>query len=323
MKKLLAVLLVLVMIFSFVGCKAKTGEVNIYVLSGPTGIGSVNLRADAEAGKTLNTYNFKMVDANDEIVAAISKGEADIAAVATNLAATLYNRTEGKVTVIAVNTSSVLSILTNGVELSSINDLKGKTIYAPGQGANPEYILRYVLTSNGINPDSDVTINFVSDGSELPAIWAKEETKDAVIMAPQPVATTILGKYENAKTAFDMGNEWDKVSKDSSLMMGCVIVRNDFLEKNEGVVETFLKEYEASIKKATEDIENTATLCETYKIIPKAAIAKKAIPNCGLTFKTGEEMKAGLNGYLNVMFSANPKSIGGALPADNFYYAKK
>lgn len=323
MKKLLAVLLVLVMIFSFAGCKAKTGEVNIYVLSGPTGIGAVNLRADAEAGTTQNTYNFKMVDANDEIVAAISKGEADIAAVATNLAATLYNRTEGGVTVIAVNTSSVLSILTNGAELTKITDLKGKTIYTPGQGANPEYILRYVLSSNGLDPDNDVTINFVSDGSQLPAIWEKEENKDAVIMAPQPVATNILNKYKTAKTAFDMGAEWDKISEESSLMMGCVIVRNEFLEKNEGVVETFLKEYEASIKKATEDIEVTATLCETYKIIPKAAIAKKAIPSCGLTFKTGEEMKAGLKGYLTVMYNANPKSIGGALPADTFYYAEK
>ncbi len=323
MKKLLAVLLVLVMIFSFAGCKAKTGEVNIYVLSGPTGIGAVNLRADAEAGTTQNNYNFKMVDANDEIVAAISKGEADIAAVATNLAATLYNRTEGGVTVIAVNTSSVLSILTNGTELTKITDLKGKTIYTPGQGANPEYILRYVLSSNGLDPDNDVTINFVSDGSQLPAIWEKEENKDAVIMAPQPVATNILNKYKTAKTAFDMGAEWDKISEESSLMMGCVIVRNEFLEKNEGVVETFLKEYEASIKKATEDIETTATLCETYKIIPKAAIAKKAIPSCGLTFKTGEEMKAGLKGYLTVMYNANPKSIGGALPADDFYYAEK
>lgn len=325
MKKILAVILSLALVFALVGCgnAQKTGEVNIYVLSGPTGIGAVNLRADAEAGKTENTYNFKMVDANDEIVAAVSTGKADIAAVATNLASSLYNKTEGNVTVIAVNTTSVLSILTNGAEIKDIKDLKGKTIYSPGQGANPEYILRFVLSSNGIDPDKDVTINFVSDGSQLPAIWAKPENKDAVIMAPQPVASSILGKFEGSKAVFDMGEEWAKASKDSSLYMGCVIVRNDFLAKNEGVVKTFLKEYEASIKKATEDIETTASLCETYGIIPKAALAKKAIPSCGLTFITGSEMKTGLSGYLTVMFNENAKSIGGALPKDDFYYAAK
>lgn len=324
MKKIIAVLLTLVLVLGLVGCGGtKTGEIDIYVLSGPTGIGAVNLRADAEAGKTENTYNFNMVDANDQIVAAISKGEADIAAVATNLAASLYNRTNGGVTVLAVNTESVLSVLTRGTALSSFADLRGKTIYAPGQGANPEYIIRYVLNKNGIDPDKDVTLKFVADGSQLPGVWAKEENKDALLLAPQPVATSILTKYTDAKIAFDMGEEWSKVSGDSSLMMGCVIVRNEFLEENKGVVETFLKEYEKSINKAIEDTENTAKLCEQYGIIPKAALAQKAMAHCGLTYKVGSEMKKGLSGYLKVMYDANPKSVGGALPADDFYYAEK
>ncbi|MEE0945586.1 MAG: ABC transporter substrate-binding protein [Acutalibacteraceae bacterium] len=322
MKKILAVLLVLVMVFAFVGCGGKkTGEMNVYVLSGPTGIGAVNLRADAEKGLTKNTYNFSMVDANDEIVAAISDGKADIAAVATNLAATLYNKTNGGVTVLAVNTTSVLSVLTNGTEIKSVADLKGKTIFSPGQGANPEYILRYVLKSNGIDPDKDVTVNFVADGSQLPAVWAKEENKDAVILAPQPVATSILTKYTTAKAVLDMGEEWDKVSKDSSLMMGCVIVRNEYLKNNEGVVKTFLKEYEASINKALADKEGTGLLCEEYGIIPKAALATKAIDSCGLKYIDGNDMKTGLDGYLKVMYDANPKSVGGKLPNEDFYYA--
>ena len=326
MKKLLSLLLVLLIVLGVTGCAANTkepatAEMNVYVLSGPTGIGAVNLRAKSEEGKALNKYNFKMVAANDEIVAAVSKGEADIAAVATNLAATLYNRTEGGVTVLAVNTTSVLSVLTNGAEINSVADLKGKTIYSPGQNANPEYILRYVLTQNGIDPEKDVTIKFVADGSELPAIWAKEEIKDAVIMAPQPVATSILLKYTTAKKVLDMGEEWAKKSADSSLYMGCVIVRNEFLKENEGAVKTFLKEYEESINLAITDAKATGTLCEKYGIIPKAALATKAIPACGLTYIAGDEMKKGLSGYLKVMFDANPKSVGGKLPKDSFYYA--
>ena len=294
-------------------------EINLYVLSGPTGIGAMNLWAAADAGETKNTYHITMPGANDEVVAALSKGDADIAAVATNLAATLYNKTDGGVTVLAVNTLGVLSLLSNGQEVNAVSDLKGKTIYAPGQGANPEYILRYVLSGNGLDPDKDVTLRFVGEGSELLTVWQSDP--EAVILAPQPVATSILMQNENAKTLFDMTEEWDKIAGgDSTLMMGCVIVRNEFLQANPGAVELFLQEYAASIEKAQSDVEGTAALCEQYGLIPKAALAQKAIPSCGLTFVTGAEMKTGLSGYLQVMFDANPKSVGGALPGDNFYY---
>ena len=294
-------------------------EVNLYVLSGPTGIGAMNLWAAADAGETQNTYHITMPGANDEVVAAISNGDADIAAVATNLAATLYNKTNGGVTVLAVNTLGVLSLLGSGQEIASIADLAGKTIYAPGQGANPEYILRYVLTGNGLDPDKDVTIRFVGEGSELLTVWQTDP--EAVIMAPQPVVTSILMQNENARTLFNMTDEWDKVSGgDSTLMMGCVIVRNAFLQENPGAVELFLQEYAASIEKAQSDVEGTAALCEQYGLIPKAVLAQKAIPSCGLTFVTGADMKSALSGYLQVMFDADPKSVGGAMPGDDFYY---
>ena len=294
-------------------------EINLYVLSGPTGIGAMNLWAASDAGETKNTYHITMPGANDEVVAALSKGDADIAAVATNLAATLYNKTDGGVTVLAVNTLGVLSLLSNGQEAATVSELKGKTIYAPGQGANPEYILRYVLSGNGLDPDKDVTLRFVGEGSELLTVWQSDP--EAVILAPQPVATSILMQNENAKTLFDMTEEWDKIAgDDSTLMMGCVIVRNEFLQANPGAVELFLQEYAASIEKARSDVEGTAVLCEQYGLIPKAALAQKAIPSCGLTFVTGAEMKTGLSGYLQVMLDANPKSVGGALPGDGFYY---
>lgn len=331
-KSLVSLLLALTLALSLTACGTQANtepeqpddtpapaEVNLYVLSGPTGIGAMNLWAAADAGETQNTYHITMPGANDEVVAAISNGDADIAAVATNLAATLYNKTSGGVTVLAVNTLGVLSLLGNGQEVASIADLAGKTIYAPGQGANPEYILRYVLTGNGLDPDKDVTIQFVGEGSELLTVWQTDP--EAVIMAPQPVATSILMQNENAATLFNMTDEWDKVSgDDSTLMMGCVIVRNEFLQENPGAVELFLQEYAASIEKAQSDVEGTAALCEQYGLIPKAALAKAAIPSCGLTFVTGAEMKSALSGYLQVMFDADPKSVGGAMPGDDFYY---
>ena len=335
LKNLTSLLLALLLALSLTACGGQSNtdkpagtldsatyegtDVNLYVLSGPTGIGAMNLWAAADAGETVNTYHVTMPGANDEVVAAISNGDADIAAVATNLAATLYNKTGGGVTVLAVNTLGVLSMLSSGEEVSTVADLRGRTIYSPGQGANPEYILRYVLSGNGLDPDTDVTIQFVGEGSELLTVWQSDP--EAIIMAPQPVATSILMQNEGSRTLFNMTDEWAAVSGgDSALMMGCVIVRNEFLEANPDAVALFMADYEASITKAQSDVEGTAALCEQYGLIPKAALAQKAIPACGLTFMTGAEMKAGLSGYLQVMFDADAKSVGGAMPGNDFYY---
>ncbi|MBO4853920.1 MAG: ABC transporter substrate-binding protein [Oscillospiraceae bacterium] len=328
MKKAMTLFFALVLALGLTACgagapnetPAEPTEMNVYVLAGPTGIGALPLWAKADGGEELqNVYHVTMTGANDEIVAAVSGGAADIACVATNMAATLYNKTEGGVKVLAVNTLGVLSVLTNGTDVSTVADLQGKTVYSPGQGANPEYILRYVLQGNGLDPESDVEIRFVGEGSELLGVWQTEP--DAVILAPQPVATTLQMQYEGAKTALDMTEEWDKVSGgESTLMMGCVIVRTAFLEEHPAAVEGFLEDYAASIETARNDVEGTAALCQTYGIIPKAALAAKAIPYCGLTYVSGTQMREQLSGYLSVMFDANPKSVGGKLPGDDFYY---
>ena len=322
MKKLVSWLLALAMVFSLTACGEQgreTAEMNVYVLVGPTGVGAMNLWAKSDAGETENTYHFTMAGSNDEVVAAISRGEADIAAVATNMAAALYQKTQGGVTVLAVNTLGVLSLLTSGEALASAADLKGRTVYSIGQGANPEYILRYVLRENGLDPDRDVTLRFVGDTGELMGVWQSEP--DAVVMAPQPAATAMLMKYEGSRLCLDMTEEWNRVSGgESTLMMGCVIVRSAFLAEHQGAVDTFLREYAASIEAAQNDTAATAVLCERYGLLPKAALAEQAIPHCGLTFVSGSTMKAQLGGYLQVMFDADAKSVGGKLPDDGFYY---
>lgn len=331
MKKVLSLALAVLMMFSFAACSADNKDetvapkekvnVNAFVLSGPTGIGAVNMMEDAKNGIGLENYNFNVVAAPDEIVAKISNGEADIAAVATNLAAKLYKVTDGGIKILAVNTLGVLNVLNyKGEAVSSLADLKGRTIYTTGQGANPEYIIDYLLSENGINPDSDVKIEYKAEGTDLVPVW--ETDPEAVIIAPQPVATSIKIKYEGSTIALDLTDEWKKVSPDSQLMMGCIVVRNEFLNANPEAVEAFLTDYEASVKKATENVEATATLCEQYGIVAKAPIAKAAIPNCNLCFITGDEMKTQLTGYLEVLLKADPKSIGGAVPGDDFWYDK-
>lgn len=331
MKKIISLLLTLVLVLGLAACgtadnnsstpePVELKEANVFVLSGPTGIGAVNLKDKDDKAETEGKYNVSVVVEPSEVVSKIANKEADIAAVATNLAATIYNKTNGNITVLAVNTMGVLNVVTpSGVEITSLKDLKGKKIYTTGAGSNPEYIINHLLKENGIDKEKDVTIEYKGDGSQLLTVWATDP--NAVIIAPQPVATALTIQYQGSKIAIDLTDEWDKLGNDSALMMGCVIVRKDFLKENKATVNKFLQEYEASIKAAEENLDTTAALCEEYGIVAKAAIAKKAIPNCNLCFIKGEEMKTKLSGYLKVLFEANNASVGGKLPADDFYYA--
>ena len=327
MKKILSLMLAILLCLSVCACGGNNAEptvktdVNVFVLTGPTGIGAVNFMEKAATLEGNENFKFTAVTEPTEIVSKISNKEADIAAVPTNLAATLYNKTSGGVKVLAVNTLGVLYVLTNnGVEVESIADLKGKKIYTTGQGSNPEYIINYILDKNGINRENDVTIEFKVKGEELPAVWATEP--NAVIIAPQPVATSIIKKYEGSKMALDLTAEWEKIDSTSALMQGCVVVRTEFLNANPNAVENFLKEYKTSIEKAQTDHDTTSTLCEKYGIVAKAAIAKAALPYVGLCYIDGADMKTKLSGFLNVMFTADPKSVGGKLPGEDFWYEK-
>lgn len=321
MKKLISILLILVLALSLTACGVNVKEVkaNVYGIAGPTGIGLANLMKDAKAGGGSLDYNIALAASNDEIVAKITNKEADIAAVATNLASTLYNKTNGGIKVLAVNTLGVLNVVTKGVEVSAISDLKGKTVYSTGQGANPEYILNKILKANNLKVGEDVKVEFVSQPAELIAKIVPQ--KEAIVIAPQPVATTITVQDKDAKIAINLNDEWNKLD-DKKLVMGCIIARSDYIEENPEAIEAFLKDYEASIKAVNEDIDGTAAACEEFGIIPKAAIAKKAIPYCNIVFEDGNEMKTDLSAYLDFLFKANPKSVGGKLPADDFYYGK-
>lgn len=345
MKKLIALLLAVVLCFCMIAC-AKTEEtvqepaveemqqteetvaevteepidLNVYVLAGPTGIGAANMMAANDAGELEQGYNFTVAAMPDEIVGKLVNGDADIAAIATNLAAKLYQKTEGGITVLGVNTLGVLSMLEMEQTVEEVSDLAGKTIYTSGQGANPQFILEYVLRANGLDPETDVTIVYKAENAELAAVFA--EDPEAVIMAPHPVATSIIIN-SGAVISLDMTEEWEKVSDDSALMMGCIVVRNEVLENNPQAVAAFMTDYAASIESANSDPAATGTHCETYGIVAKAPLATKAIPQCNIVWVTGEQMQMQLAGYLNVLFEADPTSVGGKLPEDAFYYVEK
>ena len=283
-------------------------------LKGPTTMGLVNLMAGEDAAD----YDFEMYGKADEIVPQLVKGELDAAAVPANLAATLYQKTNGAIEVACINTLGVLYVVENGETVNSVEDLKGKTIVTTGKGTTPEYVLRYILTENGVDPDNDVTLDFYSEATE--ALAQLQAGTSTIAMLPQPFVTSALAQVEGLRVALDMNEEWEKVAG-SKLVTGVLVARKDAVEADPARFAAFMDGYKASVEAANTDLENTAALCEQYGIVAKAALAQKALPNCNIVFETGDEMKTDLETYFNVLYAADPTSVGGQLPADDFYYA--
>ena len=294
----------------------KPEKIRVITLAGPTGMGMAKLYDDNANEMTDYKYEFTVSSAPDQVSPEIIKGNYDIACVPVNLASVLYNKTEGKLGVVGINTLGVLYMLENGNTINKVADLRGKTVYATGQGSNPEYVLRYILKKNGIDPDKDVKIEFLADHAELAT--KLKENKVSIGMLPEPqVTAATMGT--NVRIALDMTKEWDKVS-DTSLVQGCIIVNKDFAEKYPNALKGFLAEYKDSVDYVNNNVEDASALVEKAGIIPKAAIAKKAIPNCNICLVTGDEMKASIKDMLKLLFEANPTAVGGKLPGDEFYY---
>lgn len=347
-RKVLAMVLALLVVFAMTGCslskeeknnslnddnrkknedvskeeftEADSREYNIAMLKGPTAIGFIKAWSDSDDDNTLNKYHVTAYGTADEITAGIIKGEIDIAAVPCNLASILYHKTEGKIKVAGINTLGVLYMISASDDIKEISDLKGKKIYTTGQGTTPEYTLNYILSRNGLTPGEDVTIEYKSEATEVAGIMS--QTEDGVAMLPQPYVTTVLSQNENMKIVLDMTEEWSKVSDDSSLVTGVVIVRNEVIEENEKAFAQFLKDYRESTEYVNADVEEAAQLVEKHDIF-KAAIAQKAIPYCNITFIEGEDMVSNIESYLNVLKEANPQSVGGSLPGEDFYYLNR
>lgn len=298
----------------------KPSEIRVITLMGPTGMGMAKLINDAKDNKTEQNYSFTVASAPDQVSAQVIKGDFEVAAVPVNLASVLFNKTEGAIKVAGVNTLGVLYLLENGDSVKSVADLKGKKIFATGQGATPEYALRYILSKNDIDPDKDVSIEYLSEHAEL----AAQMTSGAVTLGvlPEPNVTAVRLNNKDVRIALDLNKEWKDVSG-TDMVMGCIIVSKKFAEEHPQALESFLKEYKASVDFAVANVDEASALIEAAGIVPKAAIAKNALPYCNIVLVTGDGMKAAMDGMLGVLFSANPKSVGGKLPGDDLYYFAK
>ena len=330
-KKVSALLLALAVTLSLAACgqsgapsaagsgSASAGEpvtVRVAALKGPTAMGLAALEEESAADPGVS-YEFTLAASADEVTPALLQGDLDIACVPANLAAVLYQKTEGQIVTVAVNTLGVLYLVENGNAVQSLSDLKGKTIVAAGKGSTPEYALRYLLTENGINPDADLTIDWKSEHSECVA--ALGQGAATIALLPQPFVTVAQGKIQGLRMALDLTAEWDALDNGSALLTGVAVARKAFAEERPAAVSAFLQDYAGSVDWVNGSTAEAAAVIGEMGIVD-ADVAEKALPYCNIVCLTGAEMKAKLSGYLQVLFDADPASVGGALPGDDFYY---
>lgn len=300
---------------------AEKKAMKVAALNGPTGMGMVKLMQDNDAGEAALNYEFTLLSSPDDLAGKVINGEVDAAAVPTNLALLLYNRTEGQIQLAAVNTLGVLYVLENGDSIRSIGDLKGRTVNVSGKGATPDYVLRYLLEKNHLEADRDVMIDFKLQHSELAAALAAGDVDIALL--PQPHVTTAMMNNENIRIALDITEEWRNASDhEGELAMGALIVQREFAERNKEAFNTFLEEYERSVAFVNEHIDAAAELIAGYGILPNVAIAKRSIPYSNIVYLDAQEAKIDLEDLYQILFRFEPKSIGGKLGDDEFYYKK-
>lgn len=301
------------------GCAAQDVEpLEVAALNGPTGIGMVKLLEETE-GAEKPKYNIALYQSPDEIVGKVVSGELDIACVPSNMGAVLYNKTEGGVKLLGMNTLGVLYIVENGEAVQSVEDLKGKTILASGKDSTPEFVLNNVLTESGLVIGEDVTVEFMGNHADIASKLMAEE--GTIALLPQPFVTTVLAKNESVRIAVDMNEAWHNLHE-MDLPMGIIIGNSTVIEENPKAIDAFLKDYEASVKFVNENLDDAAALVEKYQIVPSAAIAKIAIPKCNIVYRDSEASKDSLNTFYGILEAANPKAVGGKLPDETFYNLK-
>ena len=301
------------------GAAAEPVEVHVASLKGPTSIGLVQFMDRAADGETDNEFDFAMNTAADEIVPKVIQGDIDIALVPANVASVLYNKTEGAVQVIDINTLGVLNVVTGDANVASFGDLAGRTVYMTGKGTTPEYVMNFLLERAGLT--GQVTLEFKREPAEVLSALLAAPT--AVGVLPAPFKPAAIAKSEGKLSApVSLTDVWDELAGDtgSRLLTGVTVVRRAFAEEHPEAVAEFLSCHAASVKAVNAAPADWAQAVVDAGIVDNATIAEKAIPGCMLVCQTGKDMKAALGGYLQVLADADPSAVGGKLPANDFYY---
>jgi NitT/TauT family transport system substrate-binding protein len=290
--------------------ETTTTTVRVASLTGPTTMSLVGLLSE-------DRYAVDVYGTADEVVPLLTQGTVDVACIPANLAAVLDSKTDGAIQVLSINVLGVLSVLEHGSTVNSLADLRGRTVYSTGQGTTPQYVLEHLLRQVGLDPGTDVTVEYLSEATEVAARLAAEP--GAIGVLPQPYATAVLTQHPDVRQAVDLSTAWDDLDPDSRLVTAVTVVRRDFAEAHPDAVQALLVDLQSSVTLVNESPDLAAPLIVSAGVVDSADVAEQAIPASHLVAITGTAMRTALEGYLQVLYDADPASVGGAMPGDDFY----
>lgn len=325
-RRIIAILLALAMILSFAACGngnsgedgepdttayEKENKTKVAVYDGAAAVGLSKLKVDRSYA-----YEVKNYSSYREIVPLIMNGEADIAAVPLNIAADLYRKTNGGIKLLAVTDAGLIRVLSRDDSVKSIADLKGKTVYTSEQGAVSDYIIRYLLNNNGLDPETDVDIQYKASFAELCTLM-KESKADICIM-PEPFVSKVCAADESIKKVAELTSEWNESCKTNPIQ-SCLIARKAFIEQEPETVTEFLDFTEISMNYVNNYIVASKFLVDEGYFDNSRELTS-GVPGCKLIFFTGDRLKLRASENFKALFEADPESVGGEIPNDGIYY---
>ena len=341
--KILSLLLIIALVFALGACtpppdeseQTDSGEreikTQVAVPKGPLGMGMAKLKADKSYAYDVNYY-----DNLEDVEACITDGTADIAVLPVDSAVGVYNQTDGGIRIIALNSLGTAQVLQRGKKtVSSVKDLKDKTVYTSGKGTITQYAAEYILSENGVKPKA---LKYADTFDELVTL-AKEGKADYCIM-PEPYATElryatnpivntntsttpeqqkkIEKEYpaENRwKKALSLSDEWEEITGEK-FAYGCVVARKDDIDANPEIINEFLIFNEVSVNyiKIFDDNEgayNNLYILLEQDIYDDRAKADSAFRASNVVYIEKEAMAAAVDKTLAVLYEKSPDMFGG------------
>lgn len=289
------------------GVTARVG-----VLSGPSGIPmAYRMENDAES----TAVSYEVFAGANLLLPKLINGEIDIGFLPPNVAAKVYNANNGAILMAAVAGNGMMSLVTKDKNVHSIADIAGKKVSVAGQGATPDYMMRYLLSANKVEAELDFSI---PNAQIAPALIAG---KIEYAVVPEPFATVAAMKDKDIVRAVDIQSAFALASgTDGVFPMTVIVVRKEFAEANPEAVRSFLAMYKEAADWTLSNPSAAGELVESHGLGLTSAITEVAIPNAAYTFKGAKEAKADVEKILSVFLNLDASSIGGTLPDDAFYF---
>ncbi len=308
-------------ILSADGTREKNDElkITVAVLKGPSGIAAAKLLGDNfQPGFGVDT-EYIILSSPLEAAAKMTSGEVDAVFLPVNMAAKLYTKGP-KFKLAAVSGLGSLFMVSSDNSIEEWKDLKGKTIYLTGKGATPDYLLRYLLLENGLDPEKDVILDFSAQAPQIAQLIIAERAETSFI--PQPFVLQIEMKSKEARTVLDPQEELLRIrGGEQAFPFTAFAISPKLYENRPEAAAALAKALEKSISWTLENPEEASLIIEDFGIM-SASIAVKAIPVSGIEYIPAPHAQESVEDFLNMMLDLDPVSVGGNLPDEGFYFGK-